>query len=95
MKPDAFRGIATRLARIVLCATAVSACAVVESGPPPPVYAPGPPRHAAPQVPAGHLPPPGQCRIWFPDRPAGHQPPPGPCEELQYRVPPGAYLIRG
>jgi hypothetical protein len=46
-------------------------------------------------VPAGHLPPPGECRIWFPDRPAGHQPPPGPCHVLQYEVPPGAHLIRG
>lgn len=47
------------------------------------------------QVPDGHLPPPGACRIWFPDRPPGHQPPPGPCHALEYQVPPGAYLIRG
>jgi hypothetical protein len=38
-------------------------------------------------VPPGHLPPPGECRIWFPDRPPGHQPPPGACDELS--VPPG------
>lgn len=30
-------------------------------------------------IPKGHYPPPGECRIWFPDRPAGHQPPPGSC----------------
>lgn len=46
-------------------------------------------------VPPGHMPPPGECRIWFPDRPPGHQPPPGPCHSLRYQVPPGAYLIRG
>lgn len=45
------------------------------------------------QIPPGHLPPPGQCRIWFPDHPPGHQPPPGECYELQGRVPPGAVLI--
>lgn len=46
-------------------------------------------------IPRGHRPPPGKCRIWFPDRPAGHQPPPGSCHKLQYRVPSGAYLVRG
>jgi hypothetical protein len=47
------------------------------------------------KIPPGHLPPPGQCRVWYPDRPPGHQPPPGPCHQLQYQVPPGAVLVRG
>jgi hypothetical protein len=34
-------------------------------------------------VPAGHLPPPGECRVWYPDRPAGHQPPPTSCSEAR------------
>lgn len=46
-------------------------------------------------VPKGHLPPPGQCRIWFPDRPPGHQPPPGDCYDLERSIPPGATLIYG
>jgi hypothetical protein len=41
------------------------------------------------EIPPGHYPPPGECRIWYPDRPAGHQPPPGDCG----RVPPGAWVI--
>jgi hypothetical protein len=41
-------------------------------------------------IPKGHYPPHGECRIWFPDRPPGQQPPPGRCD----RVPPGAWLIR-
>ncbi|MCH8138223.1 MAG: glycine zipper 2TM domain-containing protein [Proteobacteria bacterium] len=49
----------------------------------------------AAQIPPGHFPPPGECRIWFSDRPAGHQPPPGPCGTLRYNVPPGARLIYG
>jgi hypothetical protein len=32
-----------------------------------------------PRIPDGHLPPPGECRVWYPDRPAGHQPPPVRC----------------
>jgi hypothetical protein len=47
------------------------------------------------EIPRGHLPPPGKCRIWFPDRPPGHQPAPGKCKKLRHRVPSGAYLVRG
>lgn len=46
-------------------------------------------------VPPGHLPPPGQCRIWYPGRPPGQQPPPGDCRELRHQVPSGACLIVG
>jgi hypothetical protein len=43
-------------------------------------------------IPAGHYPPPGECRAWYPDRPPGHQPPPVKCGQAQ--IPPGAWLIR-
>jgi hypothetical protein len=43
-------------------------------------------------IPAGHYPPPGSCRVWYPDRPPGHQPPPTSCN---VRVPRGAVLIGG
>jgi hypothetical protein len=45
-------------------------------------------------IPPGHLPPPGQCRIWIPGKPPGHQPRPGACSDLEHRVPPGAWLVR-
>ena len=44
-------------------------------------------------IPPGHLPPPGECRVWFPGRPPGHQPPPGPCHRLEAEAPLGAWLI--
>ena len=42
-------------------------------------------------IPPGHYPPPGECRLWYPDRPAGHQPPPFRCGDP---VPRGAWLIQ-
>lgn len=43
-------------------------------------------------IPEGHYPPPGECRIWYPDRPPGHQPPPSRCGHDP--IPVGAWLIR-
>jgi hypothetical protein len=45
------------------------------------------------RIPNGHLPPPGECRIWYPDRPAGHQPPPFKCGQAHGQVQPGGWLI--
>lgn len=44
-------------------------------------------------IPKGHLPPPGECKIWFPDRPAGHQPPPQSCSSAFRDKPLGAWVI--
>ncbi|MFQ5888605.1 MAG: hypothetical protein ACE5JR_00995 [Gemmatimonadota bacterium] len=44
-------------------------------------------------IPPGHLPPPGQCRIWHPGRPPGHQGPSGSCADLERRVPRGSWLV--
>lgn len=44
-------------------------------------------------IPPGHLPPPGQCRIWRPGTPPGHQEKPGSCAVLERRVPAGAWLV--
>jgi hypothetical protein len=44
-------------------------------------------------IPPGHLPPPGKCRLWYPDRPPGHQPPPENCGHLRAHAPVGAWLV--
>jgi hypothetical protein len=59
---------------------------------PPVVVAPAP-AAARVQIPPGHYPPPGSCRIWVPGLPPGQQSPPGNCADLQHRVPPGAVLV--
>ena len=50
--------------------------------------------HSNVRVVNGHLPPPGECRIWHPERPAGQQPPSGRCSRLEAQVPAGAWLIQ-
>ena len=44
-------------------------------------------------IPPGHLPPPGECRIWVPGTPPGHQREAGACSTLERQVPQGAWLV--
>ena len=37
-------------------------------------------------IPAGHLPPPGECRVWYDDRPPGQQLPPTSCGNARATV---------
>lgn len=83
---------AMRAVRPAVLVLLLAACAPVLAYPAP---GPGPHYRGAVQVPPGHMPPPGECRVWFRDRPPGHQPPPGPCRILRHRVPPGAILVYG
>jgi hypothetical protein len=83
----------TRVTALVVSLSTLCGCAV-EGG----VYDDGSSRSYPRQnveIPPGHMPPPGECRVWYPDRPPGQQPPSGPCRELRDQVPPGAILVRG
>jgi hypothetical protein len=44
-------------------------------------------------VPPGHLPSPGQCRVWFPGRPPGQQPRAGACDRVQREAPAGSWVL--
>lgn len=44
-------------------------------------------------VPPGHYPLPGECRVWFPGRPPGQQPRATVCKNLVGKVPAGAFLL--
>jgi hypothetical protein len=90
------RGPAHRLGLVLALSSVLTGCAAsggVVVRPSPGVIGSPVPRHV--DIPKGHYPPPGRCRIWVAGVPPGQQTPPGNCEELQYRVPPGAVLVRG
>ncbi|MEW8192623.1 MAG: DUF4382 domain-containing protein [Candidatus Thiodiazotropha sp.] len=44
-------------------------------------------------VPRGHLPPPGECRLWMLDEPPGLQSPPGDCELLEEQITDDTVLV--
>jgi hypothetical protein len=47
-------------------------------------------------IPPGHLPPPGQCRVWMPGEPPGKQKkkyPSGDCSSVSRSVPAGGWLV--
>lgn len=73
----------------------VAGCArtvVVETAPPPPQ-----PRSTAATlgVPPGHLPQPGECRVWIPGTPPGRQPRPRSrsCEGIAAAAPAGSWIL--
>ena len=45
------------------------------------------------RIPKGHLPPPGECKIWIPGREAGQQGPPQSCISALRNAPLGAWVI--
>jgi hypothetical protein len=44
-------------------------------------------------VPPGHLPPPGECRIWIPGRPPGRQPRARSCNGIVAAAPAGSWIL--
>lgn len=48
-------------------------------------------------IPPGHLPPPGECRVWYDGRPPGQQPPPTDCRTAEHiaRRDPYARVVYG
>jgi len=55
----------------------------------------GPSTAATLGVPPGHLPKPGQCRIWIPGVPPGHQPRPKSrsCAGIEADAPAGSWIL--
>ncbi|HEX2219719.1 MAG TPA: hypothetical protein VHG35_13025 [Gemmatimonadales bacterium] len=44
-------------------------------------------------IPPGHLPPPGQCRVWKRGTPPGHQAKPRSCANIERTAPAGSLIV--
>jgi len=53
----------------------------------------GPSTAATLGIPPGHLPPPGQCRVWMPGQPPGHQPRSRGCAGIERTAPAGSWIL--
>lgn len=86
---------ASLAASLAALATACTVQTTADSAPAPdPQVADyGPSTAATLKVPPGHLPPPGQCRIWIPGDPPGHQPKAGKCDGTERRAPAGSWIL--
>ena len=71
----------------------VAACSATISIPGPAPEPEGPNTAANLDIPPGHLPPPGQCRIWISEQPPGQQGPPRSCDGIEAAAPAGAWIL--
>ena len=79
-----------------LALLAASACTVVKTTDPiepAPSVPRAPSTAAALGIPPGHLPPPGQCRVWIPGSPPGHQPRARGCAGIEHHAPAGSWIV--
>jgi hypothetical protein len=80
----------------VLAATAcssISTTSTTQSSQPAPAVRRGPSTAATLGIPPGHLPPPGQCRVWLPGEPPGHQPKARSCAHIERTAPAGSWIV--
>jgi hypothetical protein len=90
---------AQRHAALFLAATVLSCTSATTTTRPAPRPEPEPAPHAAPStaatlgIPPGHLPPPGQCRVWIPGTPPGHQAPSSPCRGIERHAPAASWIV--
>ena len=95
-----------RLLAPVMAIVAATACSSIHTSPPAqpePAKAEyahrghgrghGPSAAATLGIPPGHLPAPGQCRVWLPGTPPGHQPKARSCTLIERTAPAGSLIV--
>ena len=85
-------------ALVLLAAMACSSVTTTKSQPAP-APAPAPAKNQGKSsasklgIPPGHLPPPGQCRVWIPGEPPGHQAKARSCANIERSAPAGSWIV--
>jgi hypothetical protein len=77
----------------IFAATACSSFSARQPYQPAPPIAHEPSTAATLGIPPGHLPPPGECRLWVPGKPPGHQQPPRSCAHIERIAPAGSWIL--
>lgn len=74
---------------------AATACTIVQGKPaqPAPEARRAPSTAATLGIPPGHLPKPGQCRVWVPGKPPGHQARSRTCAGIDRTAPAGSWVV--
>ena len=86
-------------ALVLLAAVACSSVSTTTKSKPAPAPAPAPAQKqgkstaATLGIPPGHLPPPGQCRVWMPGEPPGHQAKARSCANIERSAPAGSWIV--
>jgi hypothetical protein len=86
-------------ALVLLAAMACSSISTTTKSKPAPAPAPAPAQKqgkstaATLGIPPGHLPPPGQCRVWMPGEPPGHQAKARSCANIERSAPAGSWIV--
>jgi hypothetical protein len=81
------------LALAIFAATSCSSFSSTQLSQPAPAMRRGPSTAASLGIPPGHLPLPGQCRVWLPGEPPGHQPRARSCARIEGTAPAGSWII--
>jgi hypothetical protein len=77
----------------LLAAIGCSSFSSTQRAEPAPAVRRGPSTAATLGIPPGHLPPPGQCRVWLPGAPPGHQAQARGCAHIERAAPAGSWII--
>ena len=77
----------------IFAATACSSFSATQPQQPAPAVRSGPSIAATLGIPPGHLPPPGQCRIWVPGEAPGHQQRARSCAHIERIAPAGGWIL--